>query len=380
MLSRSSSAVSVHSGTANLDVIGLDADACGSPRVAADSLFPGSPSVASSVSWQVALLSRSSTAVSVHSGTANLDVVGLMLMPAAHRGCRGLPPASGLAAFACGSDWCRRHSLLAEFCDGFGLAESRGPSSSSDEVRARCRPLIHTPRVGLGVISTGEVLCALLVLVVSFHFLEYASVLIFFTFSRSLLTGLLHPLPHLSAGEVKMLSRLSSAVSVHSGTADLGAIGPDADACGSPRVSADSLPPLSPQLPLVGVTGVDATHLSPSSATDSVSRKRVVRVLPYYSPTTPLPSVQTDFDRSSQTKTSRSLSDLGGEGVADSSSLGCEPHSGVFAAASQHPRDAPSVAGKPAGVFTLMRPSLRRSDARRQDSREIWDTIVAFCH
>ena len=147
--------------------------------MAADSLFPGSPSVASSVSWQVALLSRSSTAVSVHSGTANLDVVGLMLMPAAHRGCRGLPPASGLATFACGSDWCRRHSLLAEFCDGFGLAESRGPSSSSDEVRARCRPLIHTPRVGLGVISTGGVLCALLVLVVSFHFLEYASVIIF---------------------------------------------------------------------------------------------------------------------------------------------------------------------------------------------------------
>ena len=38
MLSRSSSAVSVHSGTADLDVIGPDAVACGSPRVAADSL------------------------------------------------------------------------------------------------------------------------------------------------------------------------------------------------------------------------------------------------------------------------------------------------------------------------------------------------------
>ena len=40
MLSRSSSAVSVRSGTADLDVIGLDAAACGSPRVAADSLWP----------------------------------------------------------------------------------------------------------------------------------------------------------------------------------------------------------------------------------------------------------------------------------------------------------------------------------------------------
>ena len=71
LLSRSSSAVSVHSGTADLDVIGPDAVACGSPRAAADSLCAFLTWISTrclSVSGEVEMLSRSSSAVSVRSG------------------------------------------------------------------------------------------------------------------------------------------------------------------------------------------------------------------------------------------------------------------------------------------------------------------------
>ena len=63
MFSKLSSAVSVHSGTADLDIMEPEATACVSPR--ADDVR-GSPR---------ALLSRSSSAVSVYSGRADFDIM-----------------------------------------------------------------------------------------------------------------------------------------------------------------------------------------------------------------------------------------------------------------------------------------------------------------
>ena len=182
------------------------------------------------------------------------------------------------------------------------------------------------------------------------------------------------PVAFSGSGEVEMLSRSSSAISVHSGTADLDVLGLDAVACGSPRVVADSLGPLSPQPFPVGVDGADAAHFSPGSPRELVSRKRVVRVLPYHSPTPPLPSRQPCFDRSPHPKRPRPLLAFGGEGGGDSSSLGRGPHSGVFAEASQQPRDELSGVGKLArsrqGLHT---DAAHIAEARRQKA------IARFC-
>ena len=176
-----------------------------------------------------------------------------------------------------------------------------------------------------------------------------------------------------------LLSRSSSAVSVYSGRADLDTaavplspgkaaldfVGPDADNDrDSPRkllsrpssaVSVDSgradfdmpspvfVPPFSPQLSPVGRVRVHATSLSLGLTADSTSRKRAARVLPYQSPTPPLPS---RLDGSPQAKRFRPLLMSGDEGGDGRSSLSRGSHSGVFAAASQQPRDELSGAGK----------------------------------
>ena len=88
----------------------------------------------------------------------------------------------------------------------------------------------------------------------------------------------------------ELLSRSSLAVSVDSGIVDFD------------RSLTDFVPPFSPHLSPVGRARVHATSLSLGRTADSTSRKSAARVLPYQSPTPPLPSRRTDLDRSPQSK------------------------------------------------------------------------------